>query len=237
MKMTAIGRAVLEAREGVRLTAYRDSVGVWTIGVGHTAACGAPIPKAGLTITAAEADAAFARDLSAFETALTKAIKVPVADHEFDALGSFAFNVGAGGAAGSTAVRLLNAGDRTGAAKALMLWNKPAAIISRREAERDQFLTSYDLAMPRATSSGPRVKAPAPAPAPLPELPNKPVTAAPSPAVAPKPPDPPTPAIIAKSAPPAPAGFSLPAAPIAPAKPPSLWDRIAAAITNMNRGA
>ena len=105
MKMTAIRRAALEAREGVRLIAYRDSVGVWTIGVGHTAAGGAPIPRAGLTITAAEADAAFARDLAKFEAAITTALKVPVADHEFDALGSFAFNVGASGAAASTAFR------------------------------------------------------------------------------------------------------------------------------------
>lgn len=152
MKMSDIGRAALQGREGTKLEAYRDSVGVWTIGTGHTAACGAPIPHYGLTITADAADACLARDLGLFERAIAGALKVPVAQHEFDALVSIAFNVGPG-FANSTAVRKLNAGDRAGAAKAIMMWSKPASIISRREGERDQFVTPYETALPKARRS------------------------------------------------------------------------------------
>jgi len=42
MDLSAIGKAVLIAREGRRLHAYRDSVGIWTIGIGHTSAAGRP---------------------------------------------------------------------------------------------------------------------------------------------------------------------------------------------------
>lgn len=161
MKMSPIGRAALISREGVRLTTYRDSVGVLTIGVGHTAACGAPIPTVGLRITAAEAEACLERDLAKFEAAVTKALKVPVAEHEFDALVSLAYNVGAAGVANSTAVRKLNAGDRLGAAAAILLWNKPAEIMDRRRAEADQFLTPYTKALPKGRRSD---KAPVRAP-------------------------------------------------------------------------
>jgi lysozyme len=169
MKLSAIGRAALESREGVRLQAYRDSKGIWTIGVGHTASCGAPIPKAGLRITAEEADACFARDVARFERAIAAELRVPVAEHEFDALVSLAFNVGEAGAAHSTAVRKLNAGDRPGAAAAILLWNKPAEILDRRRAEADQFLTPYAKALPKGRRSD---KAPVRAPGPISE--NKP---------------------------------------------------------------
>lgn len=160
MKTSAIGRAALQGREGLRLTAYRDSVGVLTIGTGHTAACGAPIPHPGLTITAAEADACLERDLGRFERAIADALKVPVAEHEFDALVSIAFNVGPKFAA-STAMRKLNAGDRVGAAEAILMWNKPASIIDRRLGEHDQFVTPYARALPKARRSDARpVKAP-----------------------------------------------------------------------------
>jgi lysozyme len=183
MKMTAIGRAVLEAREGVRLKAYQDSVGVWTIGVGHTAACGAPVPKAGLTITAAEADAAFVRDLAKFEAAVAAGVKVALADDEADALISIAFNIGVGwfGVGGhqvATFVKLLNAGDRAGCAKHIMDFTKPPEITGRRAAEAEQFVTPYSVALPRPTSAQPRIKAPAaavvaaPVPAPA-VLPNQ----------------------------------------------------------------
>lgn len=156
MQMTAIGRAVLASREGVRLRAYKDSVGVWTIGIGHTAAAGAPAPKAGMTITADECDRIFVRDLGLFEQAIAKALKVPVADHEFDALVSLAFNVGAHGAANSTIIKKLNAKDRIGAAKAFLNWKRPPEIVSRREAEMDQFMVPYSVALPKARRSDAR---------------------------------------------------------------------------------
>jgi len=143
MKTTATGRALIEAREGVRLKAYRDAVGIWTIGVGHTSAAGPPSVVAGLSITPAQASDILAQDLAQFEHAVEAAVNMPLADHEFDALVSLAFNIGAQAFSRSTLVRRLNAGDRAGAAEAFLMWanagGKPL-LLARRKAERKQFL-------------------------------------------------------------------------------------------------
>jgi lysozyme len=141
MKTSKAGREKLEAREGTRLKAYRDSVGVWTIGVGHTSAAGLPKVTSTLKITAEECDAIFARDLVKYEKTVNEAVKVPITQTEFDALVSLCFNIGQGGFAKSTVVRRLNAKDRKGAAAAFMMWNKPKEIIGRRTGEMKQFLS------------------------------------------------------------------------------------------------
>lgn len=146
MKMSARGRAALIQREGSRTSAYLDSVGVWTIGIGHTSAAGPPVVHAGLTILPAEVDALLTRDIVQYENAVNRAVKVPIKQHEFDALTSFCFNVGAGGMSGSSAIRLLNSGaSRLQVADALLKWNKPKEIIGRRKSERTQFLTPYGV--------------------------------------------------------------------------------------------
>jgi lysozyme len=140
MKTSPAGRKVLAEREGRRLKAYRDSVGVWTIGIGHTAAAGPPEVTPGLTVTEAECDAIFTRDIVSYEDAVKRSVKVPLEQHEFDALVSFCYNIGPAGLARSTVVRRLNAGDRRGAGEAFLMWNKPPEILGRRRGERAQFL-------------------------------------------------------------------------------------------------
>ncbi|MGW5957016.1 lysozyme [Methylorubrum thiocyanatum] len=125
MDLSAVGRAVLIAREGRRLEAYRDSVGVWTIGIGHTAAAGPPIPRAGLRIDAAEADAIFVRDVAAFVRTVAEALPEPLPQHAFDALVSLCFNIGPAAFRRSTVLRRLRAGDRMGAGEAILMWNRP----------------------------------------------------------------------------------------------------------------
>jgi len=147
MKTSPAGRAAIAAREGNVLTAYRDSVGILTIGVGHTSAAGAPQVAVGLKISAAESDAILSRDLAKFEAAVSNAVKVPLNQNEFDALVSLSFNIGGGAFSGSTLVRKLNAGDRAGAANQFLVWNKAGGktlkgLSTRREAERKQFLGS-----------------------------------------------------------------------------------------------
>lgn len=134
------GRAAIRQREGCRLTAYRDSVGVLTIGVGHTGRMSAPKVFAGMKITSAQADAFLAADLAPVDAAIAAAVKVPLTQNQYDACASLAFNIGTGGFIGSTVVHKLNAGDMHGAAEAFLMWNKPAVLKSRREAERAQFL-------------------------------------------------------------------------------------------------
>ncbi len=117
---------------------------MWTIGYGHTAAAGPPVPAAGMTITAGEADAILARDLSRFEAAVARLVTVPLSQGEFDALVSFAFNVGEGALGRSTLLKKLNAGDRAGAAAEFGRWNKAggrvlAGLTRRRAEERAMF--------------------------------------------------------------------------------------------------
>lgn len=145
MRMSARGRALLTKREGVRLHAYQDSIGVWTIGVGHTSMAGPPQVTPGLTITQAECDAILSRDLVQYEQAVSKAVHVPMTQNQFDALTSLCFNIGAGNFAKSMVVKKLNAGDVRGAADAILNWNKAGGkvlngLVKRRAAEREQFL-------------------------------------------------------------------------------------------------
>lgn len=140
LKMSADGRAKLIQREGSKTRAYKDSVGVWTIGVGHTAAAGPPAPVAGMVISRAEVDAILSRDLVQYERAINQAVHVPLSQGQFDALCSFCFNIGIGGFKGSTVVKRLNNRDYKGAADAFMKWVKPPEIRGRRESERQQFV-------------------------------------------------------------------------------------------------
>lgn len=142
MRMSEQGRNALIAREGCVLTTYKDSVGVLTIGVGHTAAAGPPVPQIGMRITQKEAEQILTRDLVKYETVINESVHVPMAQHEFDALVSICFNVGPR-FGNSTAIKLLNRGDRQGAAAAIMMWNKPPEIIGRRRSEQRQFQTPY----------------------------------------------------------------------------------------------
>ena len=80
----------------------------------------------------------FRADLARYEAEVLRAVTVPLAPHEFDALVSFHYNTGAIARAALT--RALNAGDRAGAGAAFMNWLRPASLRPRREAERDLFL-------------------------------------------------------------------------------------------------
>ena len=144
MQMTDRGLLALVRHEGIVPGPYTDVKQVWTFGIGHTAAAGPPDPAtmprgmpADLDAGIREAFRVFRADLAAYEDAVLRAVKVPLAPHEFDALVSFHYNTG--GIAKAALTRHLNAGNRAAAAAAFMGWLKPAAIRSRREAERDLF--------------------------------------------------------------------------------------------------
>lgn len=157
MRTSAAGRKAITEREGLRLKAYQDSVGIWTIGVGHTSAAGPPTVTKGLNITAALADQILTRDLSIFEKAVNNSVTVPLKQNEFDALVSLAFNIGAGAFQRSTLVKELNKGNRYGAANQFLAWDKITVggkkkalkgLTNRRKAERDQFLNSKTSGLP-----------------------------------------------------------------------------------------
>ena len=141
MKTSVSGRAAIEQREGRRLSAYCDSRGILTIGVGHTGRMSPPAVAADMTVTEAECDAMLATDLAPVEAVIRTAVKVPISQNEFDALASLGFNIGAAGLRKSTVIKRLNIGDVRGAADAIMNWSKPVVLAGRRKAERQQFLT------------------------------------------------------------------------------------------------
>lgn len=145
MNISDAGIALIKEFEGCKLTAYPDpGTGgePWTIGVGHT---GNVFP--GDVITQDRADALLREDLGRFEKCVNAALTVTVSQPQFDALVSFAFNLGCGAMAGSTLMRKLNAGDAAGAGTEFRHWNRAggavmAGLTRRREAERDLFLTA-----------------------------------------------------------------------------------------------
>ena len=89
------GLALIKQFEGCRLIAYQCSAGVWTIGYGHTAGV-----YKGMKITQAQADAFLKQDIAKFEKYINNPSYVPFTDklnqNQFDALVSFAFNLGQG---------------------------------------------------------------------------------------------------------------------------------------------
>lgn len=144
MRVSDEGIAALVAHEGIVPGPYRDSQGVLTYGIGHTAAAGVPNPAMLPRGMPDDLDAAlrqvfdvFRADLDDYEDAVTRAVKVPVAQHEFDALVSFHYNTGA--IFRADLVKALNRGDRKAAAAGFMNWKKPAEIIPRRQAEQRLF--------------------------------------------------------------------------------------------------
>ena len=134
------GIRAIEGYEGVRLSAYLDSVNVPTIGVGHTLGV-----KMGDVITKEQAEEFLRADLEDAEYAVNKYVLMPLNQNQFDALVSFVFNLGAGAFKGSTLLKRLNAGLYKEAADEFLKWNKAGGkvlqgLVNRRVAERAMFL-------------------------------------------------------------------------------------------------
>lgn len=143
METSPQGIADIMSHEGVVPFRYLDSVGVDTLGVGHTAPAGPPDPKTipyGREIPMTEVVEIFRRDLAKFEGRVRQAVKVDVRQHEFDALVSFDFNTG--GIHRAKITERLNAGDRPGATAAFDNWHRPPEIIGRRDREKALFATA-----------------------------------------------------------------------------------------------
>lgn len=111
------GAEFIKRFEGLRLTAYNDGTGVMTIGFGHTGDV-----KAGETITQAEADSYFCEDVKWAVDTVNNAVKVKLQQNQFDALVSFAYNVGEGAFKSSTLLKDLNAGDYKAVPDQLERW-------------------------------------------------------------------------------------------------------------------
>ena len=122
MKTSRSGVDLIKSLEGLRLTSYLDSVGVPTIGYGHTG----PDIALGQKIDHQHAEVVLRKDLIRFENAVKESVKIELNQHQFDALVSFAFNVGVNAFKDSTLLRRLNNKEdpSTVAKQELPRWNK-----------------------------------------------------------------------------------------------------------------
>ena len=157
MKISENGIALIKKFEGCKLTAYKDSKGIWTIGYGFTNACksvtGLTI-KSGTKITQAQAEKWLPQVLDAIYVPLVA--KYDSTYHfnqnQIDALTSFAFNIG-------SINKLTNNGKRTIAQISAKFpeYNKCAGkvldgLVKRRAAEKELFDTPVTTTSSTATT-------------------------------------------------------------------------------------
>ena len=133
--------------EGLRLTAYQDSVGVWTIGYGTTTRAGIGVEVTpGMEINEADAEAFLKMALEKFAAQIIPAFKRKPTENQFGAMLSLAYNIGPTAFKKSTCLKRFNAGDTEGAAEALTWFKKAGGkvlrgLVRRRAAERELFLS------------------------------------------------------------------------------------------------
>lgn len=152
MNISAQGLDLLIQREALSKKTYRDSKGLLTIGVGHLLT--KKELRSGLIsikdvqvswpngLTFQQCLDLYRQDLIRFERAVNQHVSVEISQHQYDALVSFAFNVGTTAFKRSTLVRTLNQHDYHRATREFARWRIPPTIISRRAGEQAQFAGS-----------------------------------------------------------------------------------------------
>ncbi|MGH2622045.1 MAG: lysozyme [Sphingobacterium sp.] len=147
MRTSQRGIDLIKEFEGFRGDAYPDpgSGGEpYTIGYGTTRYAGRGKVKMGDSISEKEAEKYLSYDVIMFETAVQSLVEVPLTQNQFDALVSFAYNLGTTALAGSTLLRELNKGRYESAAGQFERWvyasgKKLKGLIRRRIAEKQLF--------------------------------------------------------------------------------------------------
>ena len=146
-----VSRAALELLkrfEGYRRSAAQLPDGRWTIGHGHTLTA-----REGAVVSETDAEALLLYDLITVAHVINENVYAPITQNQFDALNSFAFNIGIDNFRQSQVLKRLNAGALVQAACAMELWRKADfqgerividALVRRRAAEKALFLTPQD---------------------------------------------------------------------------------------------
>lgn len=138
MQISNKGKIDLIGLEGICQSKYKDSVGVWTVGIGATQSEYPDIAKwpADKKLSVIECIQAFNVHIQKYERAVSAALTKPVEQHIFDALVSWCYNVGTGWLRTATVIKLVNNGIRGKPLyDALMMFRKPPEIIERRRKE------------------------------------------------------------------------------------------------------
>lgn len=141
------GLELLKKHEGYSPVIYKDQAGKDTIGYGHLILPGEDFRHG---LTRAQALELLKKDVKVAQNGVNQHVDVPLTKNQFDALTSFAYNVGVNAFANSTLLAKLNQGDYEGAANELLRWNKITIdgdkqihphLTKRRNDERQLFLS------------------------------------------------------------------------------------------------
>lgn len=144
MKTSANGIAHIKEFEGFRGKRYLCPANKPTIGYGHVIVDSARATLWNVELTEDQATKLLMKDLVRFEDAVSAMVAVPLTQGQFDALVSFAYNLGEAKLRSSTLLKLLNAGDYDGARKQINRWiysngKKSEGLIRRRARETEMF--------------------------------------------------------------------------------------------------
>lgn len=136
---------LITEHEGCRLKAYKDPLGIWTIGYGHTSGV-----KPGDSITKEEARILLMEDISKFHEELATLVKVPVGPNQFIALMDFLYNFGCTKCRGYSLFKELNKGHYKIAASKFPDYRNPGSsieegLLKRRLKEQELFLRDENV--------------------------------------------------------------------------------------------
>ena len=135
MKISKEGIALIKKFEGIELQAYQDSVGVWTIGYGHTKGV-----KEGDNISLKKAEQMLEEELVEYEGYINNMVELGLEQNQFDAMVAWVYNLGPTNLGQSTLLKVLNQGLFNEVPYEIKRWNKAGGevlngLVRRREAE------------------------------------------------------------------------------------------------------
>lgn len=145
--LDTFGYKLIQQFEGLRLKAYQDSVGVWTIGYGNITYLDGSKVKKGDKITREQADLMFKQTANKFALEVAKLINVCLTQNQFNALVSLAYNIGIGAFKGSTLLKKVNANPNDESIRAeFKRWNRAGGkvlngLTRRRNEEADLYFS------------------------------------------------------------------------------------------------
>ena len=139
MKISEDGLELIKKFEGCETTAYQDSVGVWTIGFGHTKGV-----EEGQTCSIEDAASMLADEMDEYEGYINNMVKVDLQQHEFDALVAWVYNLGPTNLGESTMLKVLNGGQFDRVPDEMNRWTRAGGeilegLVRRRQAESLMF--------------------------------------------------------------------------------------------------
>ena len=140
MKLSENGYDVIKSFEGIKNKAYKDSVGIWTVGIGFITVDGVKVNE-NTTLTNDQIEEQFFKQIVKYENAVNNNVKSVLNQNQFDALVSFTFNLGEGSLKSSTLLKKVNVNPNdTSICAEFLIWNKAGGrvidgLTKRRQAE------------------------------------------------------------------------------------------------------